>query len=225
MRARVRVGLTSRRSSGATRSGLIENSSGEGPSSLGPAVSPACICRRRSGSIVMVSVSTVAEAATAPAMISPWVRRLCTRASMRPCRNWVRERNPTRRLTRPARLRTTMRRVRLDDARSVIARQSARARTMRRSRLRRRGEPAASMSLRASRLAPGANAKGSAKGSGFLETVADAVERLDHVEALVDDLELLSQPLDVAVDGAVVHVDLIVVGRVHQGIAALHDAG
>ena len=36
MRARVRVGVTSRRSSGATRSGLIENSSGDSPSSPRP---------------------------------------------------------------------------------------------------------------------------------------------------------------------------------------------
>ena len=40
--------------------------------------------------MVMVSVSTVAEAAIAPAMISPWVSRLCTRASISPARNWLR---------------------------------------------------------------------------------------------------------------------------------------
>ena len=37
--------------------------------------------------------------------------------------------------------------------------------------------------------------------SGLLETVADAVEILDHVEGVVDGLELLSQPLNVAVNG------------------------
>ena len=37
----------------------------------------------------MVSVSTVAEAAMAPAMISPCVSRLCTRASIRPCAELV----------------------------------------------------------------------------------------------------------------------------------------
>ena len=59
----------------------------------GPAMaplSPACICRSLSGSIAIVSVSTVAEAAMAPAMISPCVSRLCTRASIRPSRNWLR---------------------------------------------------------------------------------------------------------------------------------------
>src|SRR5204862_7257737 len=35
-------------------------------------------------------------------------------------------------------------------------------------------------------------------GSKFLEAVADAVERFDHVEVVVDGLELLAQPLDVA---------------------------
>src|SRR5207244_1039017 len=65
----------------------------------------------------------------------------------------------------------------------------------------------------------------SAKVSAFLETVADAVQRLDHVEIVIGRLELLAQPLDVAVDGAVVDIDLIVVGRVHQRIAAFHDAG
>ena len=42
-----------------------------------------------SGSMVIdESVSTVAEAAMAPAMISPCTSRLCTRASIRPARNW-----------------------------------------------------------------------------------------------------------------------------------------
>src|SRR5689334_14026235 len=61
--------------------------------------------------------------------------------------------------------------------------------------------------------------------SGLLETIADAVQRLDHLEFVVDHLELLAQPLDVAVDGAVVDIDLVVIGRVHQCVAALHDAG
>ena len=60
--------------------------------------------------------------------------------------------------------------------------------------------------------------------SGFLEAIADAVQRLDHLEIVVDHLELLAQPLDVAVDGAVVDIDLIVIGGVHQRVAALHHA-
>ncbi len=63
------------------------------------------------------------------------------------------------------------------------------------------------------------------RSSYLFEAVADAVQRLDHVEVVVDLLELLAQPLDVAVDGAVVDVDLIVVGRVHQRVARLDHAG
>src|SRR4029079_13571886 len=61
--------------------------------------------------------------------------------------------------------------------------------------------------------------------SKLLEAVTDPVERLDHVEIIVDGFELLAQPLDVAVDGAVVDIDLIVVGGIHQGVAAFHHAG
>src|SRR5271170_1561757 len=55
----------------------------------------------------------------------------------------------------------------------------------------------------------------------FLEAVADAVEGLDHFEIRLDHLELLPQPLDMAVDGAIIDVDLIVVSRVHESVAAL----
>src|SRR6478672_9180666 len=61
--------------------------------------------------------------------------------------------------------------------------------------------------------------------SAFLEAVTDAIERLDHVEIVVGRLELLAQPLDVAVDGPVIDIDLIVIGGVHQSVAALHHAG
>ena len=40
--------------------------------------------------MVIESVSTLAEAAMAAAMISPCVCRLCTRASIKPSRNWLR---------------------------------------------------------------------------------------------------------------------------------------
>ncbi len=42
---------------------------------------------------------------------------------------------------------------------------------------------------------------------------------------VVNLLEFLAQALDVAVDRAVVNINLIIIGRVHQGIAALDDAG
>src|SRR6516162_10851218 len=50
----------------------------------------------------------------------------------------------------------------------------------------------------------------------FLEPVAHSVKRLDHVEVVVGLLELLAQALDVAVNGTVVDIDLIVIGGVHQ---------
>src|SRR6202051_3411251 len=59
----------------------------------------------------------------------------------------------------------------------------------------------------------------------FLETIADAVQRLDHIEIVVAGLELLAQPLDVAVDGSVVDIDLVVIGRIHQRVAAFDHAG
>ncbi len=60
--------------------------------------------------------------------------------------------------------------------------------------------------------------------SGFLEAVAHPVQGFDHLEIVVHHLELLAQPLDVAVDGAIVDINLIVIGRVHQRVAALHHA-
>ncbi len=68
------------------RSGLIENSSGELSSSPTCGWPGAC-WSSFSGSIVSESVSTVAEAAMAAAMISPCACRLWTRASIRPSRN------------------------------------------------------------------------------------------------------------------------------------------
>src|SRR5215510_2276363 len=58
----------------------------------------------------------------------------------------------------------------------------------------------------------------------LLEAIADAVKGLDDVEVVVCLLELLAQPLDVAVDGAVVDVDLVVVGGIHQRVARLDHA-
>src|SRR5438309_5803907 len=45
--------------------------------------------------------------------------------------------------------------------------------------------------------------------SGLLEAIAYPVQRLDHLEFIIHDLELLAQPLDVAVDGAIINIDLI----------------
>jgi hypothetical protein len=61
--------------------------------------------------------------------------------------------------------------------------------------------------------------------SFFLEKIADAVKRLDHIELDVARLELPPQPLDVRIDSSVIHVHLSVIGRIHQFVAALHHPG
>ena len=48
--------------------------------------------------------------------------------------------------------------------------------------------------------------------SALAVAIADAVERLDLVELGIDLLELLAQPLDVAVDGAVIDIDVLAIG-------------
>src|SRR5882757_11363537 len=67
----------------------------------------------------------------------------------------------------------------------------------------------------AARLAP----------SHFLETIADPVKSFDHIEVIIGRFEFLAQPFDVAIDGAVVDIDLIVISGIHEGIAAFHNAG
>src|SRR5580658_3055093 len=59
----------------------------------------------------------------------------------------------------------------------------------------------------------------------FLETITDAVKCFDHLEVVVDGFEFFAQALDVAVDRAVIDIDLIVIGGVHQRVAAFHHAG
>ena len=50
-------------------------------------------------------------------------------------------------------------------------------------------------------------------GLRFAETVADPIQRFDHVEVVIDRLELLAKPLDVAVDRAIIDIDLLVISR------------
>src|SRR5215472_12171578 len=61
--------------------------------------------------------------------------------------------------------------------------------------------------------------------SAIAVTVSDAIQRLDLLEIVVHDLELLAQPLDVAVDGAIIDIDVLAIGGVHQLVAALDMAG
>src|SRR5260370_25467563 len=64
----------------------------------------------------------------------------------------------------------------------------------------------------------------SAPKSDLLEAIAHSVQGFYHFEIVVHDLEFLAQPLDVAVDGSIVDIDLVVGGRVHQGVSSFHDA-
>src|SRR5690606_13821289 len=60
--------------------------------------------------------------------------------------------------------------------------------------------------------------------SRLAEAIAYPVKRFDHVAGFVNRLELLAQALAVAVDRAVVDIDLLVIGGGHQRAAALHHA-
>src|SRR6266849_1727062 len=202
--------------------------------------------------MVMVSGSAVAEAAIAPAMISPWTSRLWMRASISPARNCERDRTPINSASRPVTLRKMMRRVRLEKLMRTkrcqprFNRAASRLPFARGARPSNRfgstssfklsgvrlstvdlpvARPRARLRWRRSQEGPTPRARPGAPASYLLEAIADAVERFDHVEIVVGALELLAQALDVAVDGAVVDIDLIVVGRVHQGVAALDHAG
>src|SRR5216684_2140456 len=95
------------------------------------------------------------------------------------------------------------------------------------------GSPGAAPTGSASGAAPAEGASGTAPAEGASGAVAvlavavaisDAIERLDLGEFAVDDLELLAQPLDVAVDRPVVDIDVLAIGRVHQLIAAFDMA-
>src|SRR5262245_18448458 len=58
----------------------------------------------------------------------------------------------------------------------------------------------------------------------FYKTITDAIKRLNHLEIVVNYLEFLARPLDVAVDRAVVDVNLVIVRGVHQRVAAFDHA-
>src|SRR3546814_3301598 len=62
--------------------------------------------------------------------------------------------------------------------------------------------------------------------SSFLgKTVAHAVKRLDRAEIFVDGPEFAPKALDVAVDGTIVDIDVVLIGYVHQLVARFDDAG
>src|ERR1700678_3182116 len=66
-------------------------------------------------------------------------------------------------------------------------------------------------------LRPGGTAK-NRRSQLFLEPVTHPIKRFDHVEGVIGLLEFLAQTLDMAVDCTVVHIHLVVIGSVHQGI-------
>src|SRR4051794_28284147 len=60
--------------------------------------------------------------------------------------------------------------------------------------------------------------------SFLAKAVSDAIEGLDRVELAVDGAELAAHALDVAVDGPVVDIDVVLIGDVHQLVAGFDHA-
>src|SRR5687767_14661852 len=58
------------------------------------------------------------------------------------------------------------------------------------------------------------------EGSLVFKAVTDSIERFDGVEIRVDGAELAANALDVAVDRAVVDIDVVLIGDVEQLVAA-----
>src|SRR5487761_17990 len=74
-------------------------------------------------------------------------------------------------------------------------------------------------------VARGAALAAASRGLVVAVTISDAIQGFDLGKVSVDGLELLPQALDVAVDGAIVDVDVLAIGAVHQLVAALDVAG
>ena len=130
MRARVRVGETSRRSSGATRSGLIENSSSAVVVAERRTLSPACSSSSLSGSMV-IAVGLDRRRGGDRAGDDLALRQQALHARVdQPGAELVEVEDADAAARRGrARLRTTMRRVRLDEAAAwpTSARRAARS--------------------------------------------------------------------------------------------------
>src|SRR4051812_16294484 len=62
------------------------------------------------------------------------------------------------------------------------------------------------------------------RASAVAVSIADAIEGFDLREFRIDGLELLAQPLDVAVDRPVVDIDVLAIGRIHQLVAVFDMA-
>src|SRR5688572_5663378 len=71
-------------------------------------------------------------------------------------------------------------------------------------------------------LRPSRSRPSRSRRSLFGKAIADAVERLDRIEAVVRGAELAAHTFDVAVDRPVVDIDVVLVGDVHQLVARFH---
>src|SRR5690242_12507364 len=74
-------------------------------------------------------------------------------------------------------------------------------------------------------VCPSASAVAAGRGSAVAVAISDAIKRFDLRESCIYCLELLAQPLDVAVDGAIVDIDVLAISAVHELVAALDVAG
>src|SRR5271165_5210154 len=66
---------------------------------------------------------------------------------------------------------------------------------------------------------------GGSAGSAVAVSIADAIKRFDMGEIAFYRLKFFPQPLDVAVDRAVVDIDVFAICRVHQLVAAIDMPG
>src|SRR4051794_37888445 len=65
----------------------------------------------------------------------------------------------------------------------------------------------------------------SASSSVGVESVSDAIQGLDCIKLGVGSAELAADPLDVAVDGAVVNIDVVMISDIEQLVARFDDSG
>src|SRR5436189_6393810 len=71
---------------------------------------------------------------------------------------------------------------------------------------------------------PAAQPRGVTPSSFLGKSISNAVEGLDRFEIGIDLPEFPAQPLDMAVDRAIVDIDIVLIGGVHQLIARFHEA-
>jgi hypothetical protein len=80
---------------------------------------------------------------------------------------------------------------------------------------------------KAARNAPGYDAPYStpteSKLALLLESIPHTIQGLDNIEVVIHDLKFLAKALDVAVDRPVIDIDLIVIGRIHERVAAFNN--